>query len=144
MSISEVDKCYLCELIGDFDEFKDIKEKFDAQHECWNQQQYQDSSKKVKSPQNSKRKSENEKAHEINETIELKKNNYCDECYKNFCSEKYLEIHKKNVHEKRKDDKCDMCTVLLLRQHKKMVHGGKKITINVSNARNTLANKVVF
>ena len=45
MSISEVDKCYLCELIGDFDEFKDIKEKFDVQHECWKQQQNQDSQK---------------------------------------------------------------------------------------------------
>ena len=29
----EVDKCYLCDLLGDFDEFKDIKEQFDAQHE---------------------------------------------------------------------------------------------------------------
>ena len=35
---SEVDKCYLCDLLGDFEEFKDIKEKFDAQHECWKKQ----------------------------------------------------------------------------------------------------------
>ena len=35
---SEVDKCYLCDLLGDFDEFKDIKEQFDAKHECWKKQ----------------------------------------------------------------------------------------------------------
>ena len=34
---SEVDKCYLCDLLGDFEEFKDIKQQFDAQHECWKQ-----------------------------------------------------------------------------------------------------------
>ena len=35
--VSEVDKCYLCDLLGDFEEFKDIKKQFDAQHECWKQ-----------------------------------------------------------------------------------------------------------
>ena len=35
---SEVDKCYLSDLLGDFEEFKDIKEQFDAQHECWKKQ----------------------------------------------------------------------------------------------------------
>ena len=35
--VSEVDKCYLCDLLGDFEEFKDIKKQFDAHHECWNQ-----------------------------------------------------------------------------------------------------------
>ena len=34
---SEVDKCFLCDLLGDFEEFKDIKQQFDAQHECWKQ-----------------------------------------------------------------------------------------------------------
>ena len=34
---SEVDKCYLCDLLGDFEECKDIKQQFDAQHECWKQ-----------------------------------------------------------------------------------------------------------
>ena len=35
MSVSEIDKCYLCDLLGDFDEFQDIKKQFDAQHACW-------------------------------------------------------------------------------------------------------------
>ena len=105
MSISEVDKCYLCELLGDFDEFKDIKEKFDSQHECWNQQKNKDSKKENirRSPENSRRNSEIEKAHDeiLNETaIELKKSSYCDVCDKNFSSEKYLEIHQKTVYNK--------------------------------------------
>ena len=33
---TEVDKCYLCDLIGDYEGFQDIKKQFDAQHECWN------------------------------------------------------------------------------------------------------------
>ena len=35
--VSEVDKCYLCDLLGDFEEFNDVKKQFDAQHECWKQ-----------------------------------------------------------------------------------------------------------
>ena len=35
--VSEADKCYLCDLLGDFEEFKDIKKQFDDQHECWKQ-----------------------------------------------------------------------------------------------------------
>ena len=117
MSISEVDKCYLCELLGDFA----------SQHECWNQQKNKDSKKEKirRSPENSRRNSEIEKAHDeiLNETaIELKKSSYCDVCDKNFSSEKYLEIHQKNVHEKMKDEKCDMCdkeysSSILLRQN---------------------------
>ena len=37
---SEVDKCYLCDLLGDFEEFQDIKKEFDAQHACWNKSKY--------------------------------------------------------------------------------------------------------
>ena len=126
MAVSEVDKCYICELIGDFDEFKDIKEKFDVQHECWKQQQNQDSKKVRRGFQNS----ETENAHKINETTELMKNNYCDAFDKNFISKGYLETHKKNIHEKRKDEKCDMCdkkysTPSSLFMHKKTKHGGK-------------------
>ena len=40
---SEVDKCYLCDLLGDFEEFNDVKKQFDAQHVCWKQNE----SKKV-------------------------------------------------------------------------------------------------
>ena len=35
--VSEAEKCYLCDLLGDFEEFKDIKKQFDDQHECWKQ-----------------------------------------------------------------------------------------------------------
>ena len=45
---SEVDKCYLCDLLGDFEEFQDIKKEFDAQHACWNK------SKDNENKQNSK------------------------------------------------------------------------------------------
>ena len=38
--ISEVDKCYLCDLLGDFEEFQDIKKEFDAQHACWNKSKF--------------------------------------------------------------------------------------------------------
>ena len=83
MSISEVDKCYLCELIGDFDEFKDIKEKFDVQHECWKQQQNQDS-KKVRTG-----------------------------LQKSFSQSGDLNRHINSVHNGQKDHKCDSCKLKL-------------------------------
>ena len=36
MGSSEEDKCYICDLIGDYEWFQDIKNQFDTQHECWN------------------------------------------------------------------------------------------------------------
>ena len=45
--VSEVDKCYLCDLLGDFEEFKDIKKQFDAQHECWKKQNESKKEKKL-------------------------------------------------------------------------------------------------
>ena len=36
MGTSEVDKCYICDLIGDYEGFQDIKNQFGAQHDCWN------------------------------------------------------------------------------------------------------------
>ena len=33
---SEVDKCYICDLLGDYEGFQDMKKQFDAQHDCWN------------------------------------------------------------------------------------------------------------
>ena len=35
---SEVDKCYICDLLGDYEGFQDMKKQFDAQHECWKKQ----------------------------------------------------------------------------------------------------------
>ena len=46
--ISEVDKCYLCDLLGDFEEFQDIKKEFDAQHACWNKLKYAKNKQKSK------------------------------------------------------------------------------------------------
>ena len=45
MSVSEVDKCYLCDLLGDFEQFQDIKKEFDAQHVCWNKSKYDNDNK---------------------------------------------------------------------------------------------------
>ena len=36
MGTSELDKCYICDLIGDYEGFQDIKNQFGAQHDCWN------------------------------------------------------------------------------------------------------------
>ena len=49
MSVSEVDKCYLCDLLGDFEEFQDIKKEFDAQHACWNNKSKYDKDNKENS-----------------------------------------------------------------------------------------------
>ena len=37
---SEADKCYICDLLGDYEGFQDMKKQFDAQHECWNRNKH--------------------------------------------------------------------------------------------------------
>ena len=117
--VSEVDKCYLCDLLGDFEEFNDVKKQFDAQHECWKQNE---SKIEKLAPNAIELKLQNEVSEETAQVINPKsvaenpnkcndvhkgqEKHKCKSCLKSFSQAGTLKKHIHTVHERGLTARC--------------------------------------